>query len=418
VPRRRPGLAVLLLAAILAAASAAAGEPDKKGVGGKLEDVERAIAQDRARAGTLGQQSATLAREIDSLRRQSIAAAQAVQAQEQNLTGLEGTLDELRAAEEEKNQDLQERRTQLVATLGALERLAVYPPEAMAAMPERPVDTLRSALLLRTAVPEVEARARRLRADLDSLRSLQAQMKRERDEIVTSKQHLEEDRRQLTALVAAKAELLRQTESARQQAQERVAMLSAQAKDLRELLDRIDAEDTRRAALARAKPTPPPGVSSDAPSDTEKLAALPPAGLTIRPMSGAQGRLTLPARGEVIRQFGDPGDFGANSEGITIRTRPDAQVVAPYDGRVVFSGPFRGYGQILIIEHSEGYHTLLAGLSRVDAVAGQWVLAGEPVGVMGQRAGGAPELYVELRRNGRPINPLPWLAFHNGKVSG
>ena len=110
--------------------------------------------------------------------------------------------------------------------------------------------------------------------------------------------------------------------------------------------------------------------------------------------------------------------YGTTSKGLTIQTRQGAEIVAPYDGRVVYAGPFRGYGQILIIEHSEGYHSLLAGLSRIDAAAGQWVLAGEPVGAMGQQETGEPELYLELRRNGRPINPLPWLALHKGKVSG
>ena len=141
--------------------------------------------------------------------------------------------------------------------------------------------------------------------------------------------------------------------------------------------------------------------------------------MTVRPIGEAQGRLTLPARGDIVQEFGQSGDYGATSKGVTIRTRAGAEVVAPYDGQVVFAGPFRGYGPILIIEHTEGYHTLLAGLSRIDAAPGQWLLAGEPVGVMGeQRDGDGPALYVELRRNGRPINPLPWLALHNGKVSG
>ena len=106
------------------------------------------------------------------------------------------------------------------------------------------------------------------------------------------------------------------------------------------------------------------------------------------------------------------------SKGITIETRADAQVVTPYDGEVVFAGRFRGYGQLLIIQHGEGYHTLLAGFSRIDSVLGQWLLAGEPVGVMGRGSNGNPALYVELRRNGDAINPLPWLAASDRKVSG
>ena len=91
-------------------------------------------------------------------------------------------------------------------------------------------------------------------------------------------------------------------------------------------------------------------------------------------------------------------------------------MIAPFDGVVAFSGPFRGYGQLLILEHSEGYHTLLAGMTRLDSDVGQRVLAGEPVGVMSPD--GDPSLYVELRRNGQPINPLPWLAARTNENRG
>ena len=93
-------------------------------------------------------------------------------------------------------------------------------------------------------------------------------------------------------------------------------------------------------------------------------------------------------------------------------------MVAPYDGQVVYAGPFRGYGQILIIEHGESYHTLLAGIERIDAVEGQWVLAGEPVGTMERQGTELPKLYLELRHAGQPINPLPWLANFDNKVQG
>ncbi|MGH6959542.1 MAG: murein hydrolase activator EnvC family protein, partial [Dongiaceae bacterium] len=123
-----------------------------------------------------------------------------------------------------------------------------------------------------------------------------------------------------------------------------------------------------------------------------------------------------PARGEIVVNYGDPGEDGIASQGIVIETRGEAQVVAPHDGQVVFRGPFRGYGEILIIEHRGGYHTLLAGLGRTDAVVGQWLLAGEPVGTMDFPREHKPRLYVELRRGGRPINPWPWLEARISKV--
>ena len=111
-------------------------------------------------------------------------------------------------------------------------------------------------------------------------------------------------------------------------------------------------------------------------------------------------------------------DVAAGAEAEVIApVRTEAQVIAPYDGQVAFAGPFRGYGLLLIIEHSEGYHTLLAGMARIDCTVGQRLLAGEPVGVMGQDDA-KPALYVELRHNGQPVNPLPWLTAHKSKASG
>ena len=130
------------------------------------------------------------------------------------------------------------------------------------------------------------------------------------------------------------------------------------------------------------------------------------------------GPSLLPATGRVVRRFGAADRDGGRSEGIIIETRPAAHVAAPRQGTVVFAGPFRGYGRLLIIEHDQGYHVLLAGLDRIDAVVGDEVLAGEPVGAMTATSNRKPNLYLELRRSGRPINPLPWLAASRTKVSG
>jgi septal ring factor EnvC (AmiA/AmiB activator) len=137
------------------------------------------------------------------------------------------------------------------------------------------------------------------------------------------------------------------------------------------------------------------------------------------PQGDAIPLLIMPVRGQLVLAYGQRA-LGADSvsKGISIQTRTQAQVVAPYDGQVVYAGKFRGYGQILIIEHDGRYHTLLAGLERIDAVAGQWILAGEPIGVMGSPQERSPELYLEFRHAGQPVNPLPWLATTDEKVQG
>jgi septal ring factor EnvC (AmiA/AmiB activator) len=112
----------------------------------------------------------------------------------------------------------------------------------------------------------------------------------------------------------------------------------------------------------------------------------------------------------VIQRFGAVDALGAVARGLTVETRLEARVVAPFDGKIVFAGPFRSYGLLLIITHGEGYHTLIAGLSRIDAQVGQWLLSGEPVGVAGGEGAEKSTVYVELRHDGEPINPSPWFA--------
>ncbi|MDH5187635.1 MAG: peptidoglycan DD-metalloendopeptidase family protein, partial [Rhodospirillaceae bacterium] len=164
------------------------------------------------------------------------------------------------------------------------------------------------------------------------------------------------------------------------------------------------------------------GVSS--PSEVKKIYSAPGVsdspnaeGGFISSISKARGQLPFPAIGRLVGLYGQDLGNGITRKGISIETRNQAQIISPFDGRVVFSGPFRGYGQLLIIDHGEGYHSLLAGLGRIDAVLGNSVLAGEPVATMNE-AGEQPVLYVEFRHNNEPVNPLPWLTERKGNNQG
>ena len=144
------------------------------------------------------------------------------------------------------------------------------------------------------------------------------------------------------------------------------------------------------------------------------------------PFEAAKGSLRLPAAGRRTKHFGDAEPAGGTARGISLQTRKEARITAPSDGWVVYAGAFRSYGQLLIINAGGGYHVLLAGMSRIDVSLGQFVLAGEPIAMMGNSAapsqGGAdssrPVLYVEFRKDGRPIDPDPWWAEASEKVQG
>ena len=385
----RPLASALPALAVAWAIAAAAAEDD----GARLREVEQGLVEGRDRAQALRAAAETLAAEVRALQGELVAAAKAAQDQEERLTALESELTDLEVGAAMAGAELVRRQAQMAATLAALQRLSLQPPQALMLGPRRPVDTVRSAMLLRVAVPAVAARARGLRQEIEALRRMQDDIRGRREEMAGAVLGLQAERDRLGALVERKKGLQQTTAAEQRGAAERVAALAGEARDMRDLLSRLAPPAAQPAATLRL----------ERPTD-------------IRPFPVERAGLTPPARGRLIGRYGEARDTDLYSRGITIETRPQAQVVAPYDGRIAFRGPFRGYGEILIIEHGGGYHTLLAGLGRIDAVVGQWLLGGEPVGVMGPSAGGSPKLYVELRRGGQPINPAPWLETPDSKV--
>src|SRR5205085_11276049 len=142
----------------------------------------------------------------------------------------------------------------------------------------------------------------------------------------------------------------------------------------------------------------------------------------------AKGHLALPVNGVRVKEFGAPDGIGGTEKGLSIAARPGAQITAPCDGWVVYAGPFRNYGQLLILNAGGGYHVLLAGMDRISVDLGQFVVTGEPVATMGGRVqtaaalavgSGQPLLYIEFRKDGIPVDPGPWWATSESeKVRG
>ncbi len=385
--------------------------------GERLGEVERALDEGRKKARQLKKKADTIEQELAILRRDMVAAASIIQAQERKATRLVGSLAELKAQEDAKLSRLSRQRGQLAGILVALQRVARYPPEALITQPMPPADTVRSAILLRAVVPQIEQRAARLRDDLESLAKARRGITEKKFQLSRVTTGLEKERQRLAVLFGQKT-ALKHRMSAKQRAEaRRLKSLAGEAATLRELLNKLN-KGTRRPKRSAAKtetaepdeaPAPDSPETSAAPDILEKIVGL-PAGLTGAPITSQRGKLVLPAVGRIILRYGQTTKTGLKRKGITFETRPGAQVVAPYEGRVVYADKFRRYGELLIIEHGEGYHSLLSGLARIDSMMGQWVVAGEPVGVMGRPGRQKPKLYVELRRHGQPINPLPWLA--------
>ena len=380
--------------------SAAAAEPKDE-----LKRVERALDEAAERKTALEREAGGLKTEIAKLRRRSVRVAARAQKLEAEITALEQRAEELRTEEVGKSSSLRRRRVQIAVMMAALQRISRHPPAALIALPTAPVDTLRSALLLRAAVPELESQAGVLRQELSALAGVRRRMSETRDSLARATVALDAERDRLEVLLEGKARLADRRRAESRETRERMARLAAEARDLQDLLNRL-------AAARRVVPPTPEAPPA-------RLALTVPRARPAPPRAGPEpGGAWLPVIGRIIRAFGQKDDLGNSSKGITIEARRAAQVIAPKSGTVVFAGPFRGLGQLLIIEHARGYHSLLAGLARIDARVGENVLTGEPVGVLAVSRQDRPALYVELRRRGRPVNPLPWFAAGRIRVNG
>ncbi len=411
--------AIVMVVALAAAWAAPAwaqstASADKDKTGERLEAVKRALGEGREKARKLKQKADQIEGELARLRRDMVAAANIIQARERRATELIKSLDELKAREDAKLARLAARRGQLAGVLMALQRVARYPPEALRTQPVSPADTVRSAILLRAAVPEINRRALRLREDLESLAAARREMAEKKAQLTGVTDGLENERKRLSVLYGQKTAIKYRTLAVRKAEARRLKSLAGEAATLRDLLRRLNKARPRLQQRSRPQRKKPPksgesAAKTDTVSPAKTVLGL-PAGLTGVPISGQRGKLPPPAVGRIVGRFGQALGTGSTRKGIRIQTAAGAQVVASYEGRVVYAGKFRGYGELLIIEHGEGYHSLLSGLARIDITMGQWVVAGEPVGVMGRPDRRKPVLYVELRRDGQPINPLPWLA--------
>lgn len=424
---RRALAAVTAVLALCAAASTTLADDRQQETTHKLEELKAKIRESEDRKQSLEAEQKSVTEALVTLQQQLVDAARQIQETEDRVTGLEDRVTGLKAETHAQEAQLDRRRGQLVVSLAAMQRLSRQPPALVFLRPEDSLTTIRSAALLSTIVPALRERADAIREDLTLLKELRSELEAERIRLKAALAGLEAQQQEMDQLVAARRHEREQLGTEAREEARRLAEYARQAKSLESLIAKLEAEYAERREMAsHASRTLTKRPESGAPVDAapklrpQTPAAEPPPGRTF---ASVQGHLPMPARGRVVRTFGQPDDIGNKSKGIVIEARANAQVIAPHDGRIAFAGPFRDYGQILIISHGQGYHTLLAGMSRISAVVGQWVLAGEPVGVMGASGGSGSSksrarLYVELRSNGKPVNPLLWLASGDGKVSG
>ncbi|MGV3634836.1 MAG: murein hydrolase activator EnvC family protein [Pseudorhodoplanes sp.] len=369
----------------------------------------------RAEIHTLGQDRRKLNTDL-------IGTAARLREVEARLSATESRLAPLEDQERDLRNSLKERRGTIAEVLAALQRMGRRPPPALLVSPEDAATTLRSAIVLGAVVPELRERAEKVAADLGALQKLRASIATERASLSADLKTLSDDQRRITLLVDERQKQQSESERALEQSRAQAGTLARQAESLQDLVTRLEQGLDNAARAARNTPeadqkaaTRPALVALSDPGRMSPAIAF----------ASARGTLRMPVNGVKIRDFGATDGIGGAERGISVATRPGAQVTSPCDGWVVYAGPFRSYGQLLILNAGGGYHVVLAGMDRISVEIGQFVLTGEPVAVMGsgttqvatasskepgQMGTSQPVLYVEFRKDGTPVDSGPWWA--------
>ena len=338
---------------------------------------------------------------------------------EDRITASEGRIKTLDENERTIRRSLDDRRGVIAEILAALQRISRRPPPALMVRPEDALQSVRTAMMLGAVLPEMRVEAEALAADLAELVRVRKEIAAEVEASAHDLAALGQDRRRMALLVEERQKKQVETEQALQAERARAAELARHADSLKDLIVKLEQElGGVGDSAARTKEG---GVRAS-------LAALKDPGRLAPAIAfaAAKGALPLPVSGVKIREFGAADRLGSTEKGLSIATRAAAQVTAPCDGWVVYAGPFRSYGQLLILNAGGGYHVLLAGMERISVDLGQFVLTGEPVAVMGAgpqaaapgTASNQPVLYVEFRKDGVPVDPSPWWANASEKVRG
>lgn len=421
-----------LLATFLLAAGAGVAERSR------LEQLQTEQAEREAAAAALQDEADAAAVEAASLQQDLVTLGDEIAALERESADAAARLETLTAEESEAAAALAADRASLVRVMAALQRAEMRKPPPLAVSPDDATDAARAAVLLGAIAPELEERAGAVRGRIEEITLLRDQLAQEQVRLNTAQDGLDERRVALADGIEERAALEQELRAGAREETLAARRIASEARDLNDLIARLEEEARRRAEAERREREAAARLAEEA-AERERLereravaagepvpdavfrepesrpggpvapfVPAPAAPLDGKLFAEARGSLRAPAEGRLTARFGQARMAGSQ-DGVSIATRARAQVVSPFDARVEFADEFGNYGRMLILSVGDGYHIVLAGLERLYAVKGQSVLAGEPLGEMADREAPAPELYYEIRRDGAPLDPEPWI---------
>ncbi len=391
----------------------------------ELESIRRSVTVSEKRQTALEREITEIEADRTKLSRDLIETAQRLQRFEFEISRIESQLDDLYVEEDAIRTSLMDRREILAEVLLALQRMGLTPPPALLSRPDDVVAAIRGSILANAVLPDIRVQAENLAGDLEDLTLLRKRIEDNRGRLRTQYTALGEQKSRIDLLIEAKRNQRETTTTELALERAKVEAFAAEAKSLEGLIRTLEKEIAAAAKASREAAIASQNLASASPEEAKRRLA---DTSRIRPavrFTEARGLLPMPIAGTAVMEFGDPDGFGGQSQGLSIAGRPGTPVISPTDGWVIYAGPFRSFGQVLILNAGEDYRIVLAGLERINVELGQFVLAGEPVAALGEKklaglgdinhSSARPMLYIEFRHNENSIDPAPWWADGNVK---
>jgi len=391
-------ICALFAVTALASASTPAGAQDQ-GTGDAIAAIESGD-------GPLSVQQTEHAATLNGLRMSTIDLAAEIIATQQEINAIQNRIATLHADEQAALGVLDSQRDRFNRLVAGLQRLSRTPIEVWAVADGPSAELIRGALLLNRAMAPIEAEAESISETVADLADARALLRRERSERDAITAVFDEQMAELNRLVGDRQTTLEQLAPDNGAMTQRLSNVASDAESLGDLIDAIEDDLLLRALDANLT-----GFRS-------AVAAVAPAGDAGARQSVDDIETFLPAAGTIDTEFGAEDSSGERAQGLTLTVAPASLIVAPVAGVVRYAGPFADSGLILILDHGGGYHSTIAGVGRLDVMAGQAVAAGEPVAVTAlpqSETTPTSTLFFEVRRNGNPVNPMTELVLAQGR---
>jgi murein hydrolase activator len=370
-----------------------------------IEDEKKALSEAKVqaelaekRANELELKSESAENEADALQAKAAAVAARIQAAEADITTSEARIkliDNMRNEQRARLATMQEPAVKLVA---ALQMMGRRPPALVLMQPGSTTNIVHVRAVLEGMMPQIEKRTAGIKKEIGEGRRLREDAEKALAVLTINKKKLADSKIELAKLEGQYRAQSQQYRTGALTEQDKAIALGERARDIVDLIDRLGADSaTRNTLMSLPGPTlrpTNPGESNDAPAE------IPGSRFTL-------GNYRLPVTGTLVAGLGEVSDTGVRARGLTLIPRPDAQVVAPASGSVVFAGDFKGYGKIVIIDHGGSWTSLITNMDSISVRVGDKLVENAPIG---KAANSQPRIMVELRKGNQPVDITPNLS--------